>query len=172
MPSVGRLLAAQIGYQARLLASGRAVTIGIGLPVILLIASHGSHAPDQRRRLRRLGRLRSHPHRLEHLRRAPGRGPGGRRPQAVAGHAAAAVVLLPRPDRRHRRRGRGRRRGHGRGRGPAVPHPPDASGRCPRRARGAFVFGALRLGRRATAVTAVIPTVEAAAPDVPAHLLP
>jgi ABC-2 type transport system permease protein len=43
MPSVGRLLAAQIGYQARLLASGRAVTIGVGLPVILLIASHGNH---------------------------------------------------------------------------------------------------------------------------------
>ena len=44
MPSVGRLLAAQIGYQARLLASGRAITIGVGLPVILLIASHGSDA--------------------------------------------------------------------------------------------------------------------------------
>jgi ABC-2 type transport system permease protein len=43
MPGVGRLLAAQIGYQARLLASGRAVTIGVGLPVILLIASHGNH---------------------------------------------------------------------------------------------------------------------------------
>jgi len=43
MPSAGRLLAAQIGYQARLLASGRAVTIGVGLPVILLIASHGNH---------------------------------------------------------------------------------------------------------------------------------
>jgi ABC-2 type transport system permease protein len=42
LPSVGRLLAAQIGYQARLLASGRAVTIGVGLPVILLIASHGN----------------------------------------------------------------------------------------------------------------------------------
>jgi ABC-2 type transport system permease protein len=40
MPSVGRLLAAQISYQARLLASGRAVTIGVVLPVILLIASH------------------------------------------------------------------------------------------------------------------------------------
>jgi len=42
MPSVGRLLAAQISYQARLLASGRAITIGVGLPVILLIASHSS----------------------------------------------------------------------------------------------------------------------------------
>jgi ABC-2 type transport system permease protein len=41
MPSVARLLAAQVSYQARLLASGRAVTIGVGLPVILLIASHG-----------------------------------------------------------------------------------------------------------------------------------
>ncbi|MGO9191787.1 MAG: ABC transporter permease [Streptosporangiaceae bacterium] len=40
MPSVGRLLAAQISYQARLLASGRAITIGVGLPVILLLASH------------------------------------------------------------------------------------------------------------------------------------
>lgn len=43
IPGAGRLLAAQIGYQARLLASGRAVIIGIGLPVILLIASHQSH---------------------------------------------------------------------------------------------------------------------------------
>ena len=43
LPGAGRLLTAQIGYQARLLASGRAVTIGIGLPVILLIASHGSN---------------------------------------------------------------------------------------------------------------------------------
>jgi ABC-2 type transport system permease protein len=43
MPSAGRLLAAQIRYQARLLASGRAIVIGIGLPVILLIASHGTH---------------------------------------------------------------------------------------------------------------------------------
>ena len=43
MPSIGRLLAAQIGYQARLLASGRAITIGVGFPVILLIASHQSH---------------------------------------------------------------------------------------------------------------------------------
>ena len=44
MPSVGRLLAAQIGCQGRPLASGRAITIGVGLPVILLIASHGDHA--------------------------------------------------------------------------------------------------------------------------------
>jgi ABC-2 type transport system permease protein len=43
LPGVGRLLAAQISYQARLLASGRAITIGVGLPVILLIASHASH---------------------------------------------------------------------------------------------------------------------------------
>ncbi len=44
MPSIGRLLAAQIGYQARLLASGRAIAIGVAFPVILLIASHGAHA--------------------------------------------------------------------------------------------------------------------------------
>jgi ABC-2 type transport system permease protein len=44
MPSVVRLLAAQISYQARLLASGRAVTIGVVLPVILLIASHAPHS--------------------------------------------------------------------------------------------------------------------------------
>jgi len=37
------MLAAQITYQARLLASGRAIIIGIGLPVLLLIASHGNH---------------------------------------------------------------------------------------------------------------------------------
>jgi ABC-2 type transport system permease protein len=43
MPSLGRLLAAQVSYQARLLAGGRTITIGIGLPVILLIASHGNH---------------------------------------------------------------------------------------------------------------------------------
>jgi ABC-2 type transport system permease protein len=43
MPGVARLLAAQISYQARLLASGRAITIGVGLPVILLIASQGRH---------------------------------------------------------------------------------------------------------------------------------
>ncbi len=44
MPSVGRLLTAQISYQARLLASGRAVTIGVVLPVILLIDSHTRHS--------------------------------------------------------------------------------------------------------------------------------
>jgi ABC-2 type transport system permease protein len=44
MPGIGRLLAAQIGYQARLLASGRAVTIGVVLPVILLISSHTRHS--------------------------------------------------------------------------------------------------------------------------------
>jgi ABC-2 type transport system permease protein len=43
MPGAGRLLATQISYQARLLASGRAITIGVGLPVILLFASHGTH---------------------------------------------------------------------------------------------------------------------------------
>jgi ABC-2 type transport system permease protein len=43
MPRSGRLLAAQISYQARLLASGRAITIGVGLPVILLFASNGRH---------------------------------------------------------------------------------------------------------------------------------
>jgi ABC-2 type transport system permease protein len=43
LPGAGRLLAAQIGYQARLLTSGRAITIGIGLPAILLIASHARH---------------------------------------------------------------------------------------------------------------------------------
>jgi len=48
MPSLASLLAAQIRYQARLLAGGRTITIGVGLPVILLIASHGNHtdAPD------------------------------------------------------------------------------------------------------------------------------
>jgi ABC-2 type transport system permease protein len=44
MPSIGRMLGAQIAYQARLLASGRAVIIGIGLPVLLLIASHASNS--------------------------------------------------------------------------------------------------------------------------------
>ena len=45
MPTVVRLLAAQIGYQARLLASGRAITLGVVFPVILLISSHsrGTH---------------------------------------------------------------------------------------------------------------------------------
>jgi ABC-2 type transport system permease protein len=44
MPSIGRMLAAQITYQARLLASGRALIIGIGLPVLLLIASHSNRS--------------------------------------------------------------------------------------------------------------------------------
>src|SRR5580704_3056371 len=39
LPSAGTLLLAQIRYQAKLLAGGRAVVIGVGLPVILLIAS-------------------------------------------------------------------------------------------------------------------------------------
>ena len=39
LPSTGTLLLAQIRYQAKLLAGGRAVVIGVGLPVILLIAS-------------------------------------------------------------------------------------------------------------------------------------
>jgi len=43
MPGAGRLLAAQVGYQARLLASGRAITIGIVLPVLLLISAHARH---------------------------------------------------------------------------------------------------------------------------------
>ena len=48
LPSPARLLAAQIGYQVRqLLASGRTLAIGIGLPVILLVASKGKgSAPD------------------------------------------------------------------------------------------------------------------------------
>lgn len=41
MPAIGRVLAGQIAYQARLLAGGRAIIIGVGLPVLLLIASHG-----------------------------------------------------------------------------------------------------------------------------------
>lgn len=44
MPGAGRLLAAQIAYQARLLAGGRTITIGVGLPVILLFASNGTHS--------------------------------------------------------------------------------------------------------------------------------
>ena len=38
LPSAGTLLLAQIRYRAKLLAGGRAVVIGVGLPVILLIA--------------------------------------------------------------------------------------------------------------------------------------
>jgi ABC-2 type transport system permease protein len=42
LPNPLRLLGAQVGYQIRqLLASGRTLAIGIGLPVILLIASKG-----------------------------------------------------------------------------------------------------------------------------------
>jgi ABC-2 type transport system permease protein len=40
MPGTAALLAAQLRYQIRLLASGRAVIIGIGLPVLLLMASN------------------------------------------------------------------------------------------------------------------------------------
>jgi ABC-2 type transport system permease protein len=43
-PSAGPLLLAQIHYQAKLLVSGRAVVIGVGLPVILLIASNTKHS--------------------------------------------------------------------------------------------------------------------------------
>jgi ABC-2 type transport system permease protein len=43
LPSPVALLAGQIGYQARLLASsGRAIAVGVGLPVILMLASKGS----------------------------------------------------------------------------------------------------------------------------------
>jgi ABC-2 type transport system permease protein len=43
LPSPALLLASQAGYQIRLLlSSGRAVAVGIGLPVILLVASKGS----------------------------------------------------------------------------------------------------------------------------------
>jgi len=43
LPGPASLLAAQVGYQIRLLlSSGRAVAVGIGLPVILLVASKGS----------------------------------------------------------------------------------------------------------------------------------
>lgn len=48
LPSPARLLAAQTGYQVgQLLSSGRTLAIGIVLPVILLIASKGKNtAPD------------------------------------------------------------------------------------------------------------------------------
>ncbi len=43
LPSPAALLAGQLGYQARLLlSSGRAVAVGIGLPVILMLASKGN----------------------------------------------------------------------------------------------------------------------------------
>ena len=46
LPNPARLLAAQVSYQIRqLLANGRTVVIGIGLPVILLIASKGKGSP-------------------------------------------------------------------------------------------------------------------------------
>jgi ABC-2 type transport system permease protein len=40
LPGAGVLLAAQLRYQIRLLAGGRAIIIGIGLPVLLLLASN------------------------------------------------------------------------------------------------------------------------------------
>jgi ABC-2 type transport system permease protein len=43
LPAPATLLAGQLGYQARLLlSSGRAVAVGIGLPVILMLASKGN----------------------------------------------------------------------------------------------------------------------------------
>jgi ABC-2 type transport system permease protein len=51
MPRLGRVLGTQIAYQARLLASGRAITIGVGLPVILLIGAHGNHTHESVRDL-------------------------------------------------------------------------------------------------------------------------
>lgn len=43
LPKAGWLLIAQIGYQVRLLLSnGRALAVGIGLPVILLVATKGT----------------------------------------------------------------------------------------------------------------------------------
>src|ERR1700722_4460671 len=107
LPGAGRLLTAQIGYQARLLASGRAVTIGIGLPVILLIASHGNNG--------RTGAA------------------------SFAGWAGFGLPLTA-----------WNTYGHSRGVAPA--------------AVVALVFGAFAWAATATAVTAVIPTVEAAAP--------
>jgi len=41
MPRITRVFAAQVVYQSRLLAGGRSIIIGIGLPVLLLIAAHG-----------------------------------------------------------------------------------------------------------------------------------
>ena len=48
LPIAGRLLVAQIRYQVRLLiSSGRAIAVGVGLPVILLVASKGKDTrPD------------------------------------------------------------------------------------------------------------------------------
>jgi ABC-2 type transport system permease protein len=43
LPSPAVLLAAQVGYQMRLLlSSGRAIAVGVGLPVILMLASKGN----------------------------------------------------------------------------------------------------------------------------------
>src|SRR5215470_5202469 len=44
LPNPAALLLTQIRYQAQLLASGRALVIGVGLPIILLIASNSKHA--------------------------------------------------------------------------------------------------------------------------------
>ena len=48
LPGAAKLLIAQIGYQVRLLiSSGRAIAVGVGLPVILLVASKGKDTrPD------------------------------------------------------------------------------------------------------------------------------
>ncbi|MHB1444849.1 MAG: ABC transporter permease [Acidimicrobiales bacterium] len=48
LPGVGKLLVGQIRYQVRLLiSSGRAIAVGVGLPVILLVASKGKDTrPD------------------------------------------------------------------------------------------------------------------------------
>ncbi len=48
LPSEGKLLVTQIRYQVRLLlSSGRAIAVGVGLPVILLVASKGKDTrPD------------------------------------------------------------------------------------------------------------------------------
>ena len=48
LPGAGKLLITQIRYQVRLLiSSGRAIAIGVGLPVILLVASKGKDTrPD------------------------------------------------------------------------------------------------------------------------------
>jgi ABC-2 type transport system permease protein len=43
LPNPAALLLTQIRYQTQLLAGGRAIVIGVGLPVILLIASNGKH---------------------------------------------------------------------------------------------------------------------------------
>ena len=94
-PSAAALLAGQIAYQVRLLlSSGRAVAVGVGLPVILMVASKGS-AKDSHPNVAGYAVFGLTHHRLDHLRRAPGRRAGSGRPQALAGHPAAAMVLLP-----------------------------------------------------------------------------